>query len=177
MKIKVGLLFLVIAVVFVYLVFTGGYLKKSGVGPSAKKIQSEAIIKAFNELDLLDYSGKNFTLQDNPLTKQDKIVVHLWASWCGPCVNEVPELVEYSKKNTGIKFVIVSLDDFKEDIDKFLKSFPEFNNKNHIQIWDTQKSIANLLQADRLPMSVLIDPNSDEPRVIKAVVDWKTVNF
>ena len=177
MKIKVGIIFIVIAAVFVFLVFKGGYFKKSDGRPPTQQLESATIIETINGLELWNYQGNKFSLKDSPLAKQDKIVVHLWASWCGPCVNEVPELVEYSKKKSDVKFVIVSLDDYKEDIEKFLKSFPEFNNKSYVQIWDTQKSIANLLQADRLPMSVLIDPASDEPRIIKAVVNWKTINF
>jgi thiol-disulfide isomerase/thioredoxin len=179
MKLKITVLFVLIAGVFLYLVFKGGYLGGSTKSaPIADQRPSgQALVEQISKMNLRNYGGDKFDLDVVNTQKSEKVVIHLWASWCGPCVNEVPELVEFSKNRKDIKFIIVSLDDYKEDIEKFLKSFPEFDSKNYIQIWDVEKSVSNLLNADRLPMSVLIDKNKAEPQFIKAVVNWKTLNF
>lgn len=66
---------------------------------------------------LTDVDGKPQTLA---AFKGQKVVVNFWASWCGPCVQEMPELVklshEYAKK--GIRFVGIGVDS-----DKNVKAF------------------------------------------------------
>lgn len=51
-------------------------------------------------------------------------VVNFWATWCKPCVAELPELekLHIEKKNNKVKVLLVSMD-FKEELDKKLKAF------------------------------------------------------
>ncbi|KGR93746.1 TlpA family protein disulfide reductase [Burkholderia sp. ABCPW 111] len=57
--------------------------------------------------------------------KGQKVVVNFWASWCGPCVEEMPELVklsqEYEKK--GVRFVGIGVDS-EQNVKNFLKKVP-----------------------------------------------------
>src|SRR5215469_3917553 len=63
--------------------------------------------------------------QSLAIYKGRPIVVNFWASWCGPCVEEMPELSalqrEYAKK--GIQFVGVGVDS-AANIKTFLKKVP-----------------------------------------------------
>ncbi|MEX3557249.1 MAG: TlpA disulfide reductase family protein [Burkholderia sp.] len=54
--------------------------------------------------------------------KGQKVVVNFWASWCGPCVQEMSELVQLSHeyKNRGIHFLGVAVDSDK-NVQAFLK--------------------------------------------------------
>jgi peroxiredoxin len=58
-----------------------------------------------NDVKLADYRGK-------------VILLNVWATWCGPCQAEIPELVEaYNKyKDQGVVIVGVSLDDTAETL-------------------------------------------------------------
>ena len=53
------------------------------------------------------------------------LLVNLWASWCGPCVSELPELVTMHRMYRGRHFqlVTISLDDLakQDDAVKILK--------------------------------------------------------
>ncbi len=179
MKLKISIAFALVAAGFLYLVFKGGYFSTRPVviQKTERGMTGAAILEQISAFDLRDYKGNKLNLKKEELLGADKAIVHLWASWCGPCVNEVPELIEYSKKNPKVKFVIVSLDDYKEDIGKFLISFPEFDSQNYVRVWDINKSISALLKADRLPMTLLIEKDKLEPRVIAAAANWKNLGF
>lgn len=178
MKLKISLIFIVLASVFVFLVFKGGYFAGGFGSPAVESkgvaLTSQLVLDKIYNSEMRDYTGNKFKVDKSSLHAQQDVIVHLWASWCGPCVNEVPELIEFSKTNPEVKFVIISLDEYQDDISKFLKSFPEFNNKNYIQVWDGDNNFAKFLNADRLPMSVILKKNNNEPLVVKSVVDWKT---
>ena len=51
--------------------------------------------------------GEPFKFSD---TKGSVVLVNLWAIWCGPCREEMPELVKMQEKYRGKKFQIVGLD-------------------------------------------------------------------
>jgi thiol-disulfide isomerase/thioredoxin len=58
-------------------------------------------------------------------------VVIFFASWCKPCIKEIPEFLSFTKevKNSKIKLVFVSLD-FKNNQENLLVIINEFNLKN-----------------------------------------------
>lgn len=176
MKLKITVIFLLLSATFIYFVFKGKYFSVNqgpDVTVSKDALTAEAVFNKFQGSDLRDYKGNKISIDKAALQGHQSVIIHLWASWCGPCVNEVPELIEYSKKNPDVKFIIVSLDDLQDDIAKFLKSFPEFDSEKFIKIWDGPSSISKYLDADRLPMSVIIRKDKNEPQFIKSVVDWK----
>lgn len=181
MKLKISLIFVVLASVFVFFVFKGGYLNVGSDKPALErtdgKLSSESVLNTIYKADLRDYTGNKFKVDKTALHDQQDVIVHLWASWCGPCVNEVPELIEFSVKHPEVKFVIVSLDEYQDDIAKFMKSFPQFNTDRYIRVWDGDNTFAKFLNADRLPMSVILKKNNNEPVVVKSVVDWKTLKL
>lgn len=63
-------------------------------------------------------------------------VVNFWATWCGPCVKELPQFTKLSEQLTGkpVKILLVSLD-FKEAYPKKLVSFIEKKKLQHEVVW------------------------------------------
>lgn len=62
-------------------------------------------------------------------TSDTLYIVNFWATWCKPCVAELPdfEKVNQEFKSLKVKILLVSMD-FVEDIDKKLKPFLQKNN-------------------------------------------------
>lgn len=180
MKLKLGLVFLVLAGLFVYYVFKGNYFSfapEAPVAPPGSVLTSEEIRRQLYAADLKDYRGQAVRIAPGTLEQAPHVIVHLWASWCGPCVNEVPELIEFSHRHPEVKLVVVSLDEGTAEIAKFLKSFPAFDSEKYIRVWDDGNAIAKLLQADRLPMSAILRHDRPEPQIVRAVVDWKSLQL
>jgi thiol-disulfide isomerase/thioredoxin len=87
--------------------------------PEKKKINYPPAPSAIMQADVKNLDGTNFKLQD----KKGKVVlVNLWATWCGPCIGEMPHLVEMQEKYRDKGFEIIGLntdDESKADIEAF----------------------------------------------------------
>lgn len=67
---------------------------------------------------------------------KEPIIVNFWATWCGPCVREIPwfEKELYAEGAPKAKLVLVSLD-FQEDVQANLKAFVKKNNYRSQVVW------------------------------------------
>ncbi len=188
MRTKITFLFLVVAIALVFAIFKKDFFSyqsnQNNSEIEGKEFSKKDILGYLYSQELLSYEEKPLVIDRKLLDSADVINIHFWASWCAPCVNEVPELIEFAKrvslkneKNLKVLFLTVSLDEDSEELNKFLKSFPEFNKNPFIRIWDKNKSFSKLVNADRLPMTIILNKNIPEPRVVRGVVEWKSINF
>lgn len=63
-------------------------------------------------------------------------IVNFWATWCGPCVKELPEFEKLRKAYEGkpVKIILVSLD-FKEEYEKRIPWFIKKKELKHEVVW------------------------------------------
>ena len=183
MSSKLNVIFLFVALVVVAIVFNFDRLKELGNNSQAAEAKAEkfedkkiAIQKFFNEQKWYNYNSATSNVDLVNLGTTKIVYLHFWASWCAPCLNEIPELIDFAKKNIDkAQFVLVSLDETQVELDKFLKSFPELKGPEFVKIWDYDKKISRKLNVDRLPMTSILKPADDSVQHIKSVVNWKSL--
>jgi len=94
---------------------------------------------------LADYSGK-------------VLIVNLWATWCGPCRQEIPHLIEIAKeyKSKGVEVIGLTKED-PENQPETVKQFSELLNINYPIGWIDEETQSGLMR-DRaaIPQAYII---------------------
>jgi cytochrome c biogenesis protein CcmG/thiol:disulfide interchange protein DsbE len=103
------------------------------------------------ELELLDRSG---TLSDSDL-RGGPVVLNFWASWCAPCLEEMPLFEEKWRayEDEGLTFVGVVFEDTRASALDFVQA----NDITYPIVWDPDKTLGGALGVDPLPETFFID--------------------
>lgn len=104
------------------------------------------------------------------------IILNFWASWCSPCIEEVPSLIELTKKNNHVIVLAVSGDKNKEEIMAFIKSFPEFNKEPFYQVWDDNEKWLKSFHIIKLPESFIFNSKGEMVKRISGTINWNTAD-
>lgn len=107
--------------------------------------------------EMPDPNGKMVQLSDY-IGKDKLVLIDFWASWCGPCVREMPELVDLYKqyKSKGFEIVGVSLDRnadaWKDAIKRLNITWPQMSD---LKGWGNEG--AQMYAVNSIPCTILVD--------------------
>jgi peroxiredoxin len=107
------------------------------------------------EISLPSPEGKEIALSS---LKGKLVLIDFWASWCGPCRKEMPNVIKiYSKfKNKGFEIYGVSLDQDKEKwMEAITKDGINWPQVSDLKYWDNVA--ARIYNVQGIPYTVLID--------------------
>ncbi|WP_165042491.1 TlpA disulfide reductase family protein [Dysgonomonas sp. ZJ709] len=117
---------------------------------------ADVLNQPYKDVQLTDQNGKSVALSTY-VGKGKVVFLDFWASWCGPCMQEVPHLVQaYAKyKSKGFEIVGISLDEDKAAWTNAVKT----NNMSWTQLIDADKSAAETYGISAIPYTLLVDGN------------------
>lgn len=109
---------------------------------------------------LFDSSFKDFKWQMQPVSqwKGKPMVVYFWATWCKPCVKEVPELIKLYDEYRGRDVVVLGIAvDNADKVEAFMKernvNYPVLVGGN--EAIDLSKKLGN--KVGGLPFTIIVD--------------------
>ena len=120
---------------------------------------------------LPDFTLKNPAGQELQLAslKGKPLLINLWATWCAPCVAELPQLDKIAADMPGLKVLTVNQD--MEKLDKvapFLSSHGAAPGTTRLEPWlNPDNSLTFQFGADTLPATILYDAAGREV--------WRTI--
>jgi len=107
---------------------------------------------------LSDYKGK-------------VILVNIWATWCAPCIAEMPMLDALQAAKSGENFEVVTI-----SLDRTSEEAAQWFNKNgieHLPLWhDGTYDVSGKLALPGLPTSIFYNRQGREIARIPGEVDW-----
>jgi thiol-disulfide isomerase/thioredoxin len=134
-----------------------GYAKKSA-RPAKRGAAADAPAPADVGSTMPAYQATTLDGAPFDLAKERSKVVFLnvWATWCGPCRFEIPELEKMHTKYAGRGFEVVGVS-VDENGAEAVKPFVKEQSVGYPMVLDPSGKIANILQTTVLPTSVVID--------------------
>lgn len=132
----------------------GAFLKNK-----LKNIEESSIDTNAKNFETLDYNNQIFSLDD--LKGKNIVLLDFWASWCVPCLQELPSLRNINKtySEKGLKIVSVSQDQKADAWQKMVKK-EQMDKWINILLHDhNRKIVLDKFGVQAIPVKVLIDKN------------------
>ena len=169
-----GLLKIAIMVLAFAVVLTGAYLlynrlsgqvQLGGIATVAHTTASQDAAGEGTETQAEVEPAPDFTVYDregNAVTLTDfrgkPVILNFWASWCGPCVSEMPDLQDaYDTYGEQIHFVLVNLTDGNQETVESATKFLDEKGYTFPVYFDTDIDAAAAYGVNAVPMTIFLD--------------------
>ena len=96
-------------------------------------------VKAQDLITFQNFDELNVYIQNN---SEKPLVINFWATWCAPCVKELPYFQKLHEENPNVKVITVSLD-FEKQVEGKLKPFLKKKNYTFITTYMADKKFNN----------------------------------
>lgn len=159
---------------------------------TGKKQKTDAEISEINSFSKIEKNVvPNFVLADlkGDMVEFDKefkgkvVLLNFWATWCPPCIKEIPELIKLHKKykSEGFSVVGITVDEIlREEIEQFVQKnsmdFPILGNIKSQESFNVGYAIAEAagIRFTGIPTTYLIDRNG---KIVKSYIGPRSEEF
>ena len=119
----------------------------------------EGISRPAPDFSLVSLDGENIRLSD---LRGTPVLLNFWATWCDPCLSEMP-LLEEASQRYGDKLLVLGINqgDRLSDIEKFIAE----EELSYVILLDTDEAVGEAYDLHGYPTSVFIDARG----VIRAI--------
>jgi thiol-disulfide isomerase/thioredoxin len=151
----------------VALVVVGAIFVRS-LSPPPSPTGSLAFLSAAPSLPIYDRAGK---MVDLTKEKGRLVIIHFWATWCPPCVEEVPALSKFWEKYRGRDDILL----YTISVDKDWKTIDDFSKKNPnaLPIYrDPNASTAQRFGSTQYPETYIANKSGRVIYRVQGAIEW-----
>ena len=132
--------------------------------------------------DIAVYTAKD--LMERVSGPDSFYIVNFWATWCGPCVRELPEFEKMRTYYEGkpVKILLVSTD-FREDYPKKLQSFIRKRRLRHEVVWLNETNANEFIPrieaawSGSIPATLLLYPRNQYRNFFEGMVSARQLTL
>ena len=113
--------------------------------------------------------GNSYDLSANNLNS-DVTIINFWASWCLPCVQEIPSLNNLKEqfKDSSLKIIAINYGENKKKINQFMDN----HKMNFVVLLDENMFSENFFKIIGLPTSFIINKNGKITHEVIGEIEW-----
>ena len=139
--------------------------------------ESAEVVKELPNFKFKDEFSKK-DVEVRGLLGKSKIVVHFWGTWCAPCEEELPGLIDTAKKTTETTYLILAITDTWDNVRKFLgkKGLTGFSSNIHFGV-DVDSVSLSRFGTLKVPETFIFDNNGKLHKKLVGPQDWSVKNF
>jgi thiol-disulfide isomerase/thioredoxin len=126
-------------------------------------------------IDVVTFKDANGKAVDFTQYRGKIVMVNMWATWCPPCVRELPAIERFKAKFDKNQFTIlpISIDiDGKEQVGPFLKSLGMESFQTY---YDPQQALSDVFPLDTIPATFILNKQGELIAFVRTFVDWDDV--
>ena len=139
-----------------------------------KNIVIHKDLKVYDNVIFLDKNDKKINIKE---FNGNLLLLNFWATWCGPCKEEMPSLdrLQLNQNLSNLKIFAINISqESKKKVDSF---FEDLNIKNFDPYFDAPTTLAKTFTLRGVPTSILIDKNGKEFARIMGSIDFNDQIF
>ena len=134
---KVLIFLTIFSFVFGYSVYEA--MKLENLFSDKSSLSTGTVVKELPSVKFYDFQTNKVVNLASYVEQGKNLVIHFWATWCGPCEKEFPDLLELTKlvsENEDVLFVFVAVNDEDKKVKKFLKKLKILPSRNILLLKD-----------------------------------------
>ena len=172
-----GFIFVILGVIYFggWQAEVAGFLQRgvllTGIMNPDQQLSIEDIQTASYDLSLVTLDGQKLQPED----LNNKVVfLNIWATWCAPCVAEMPGIhkLYQSVNKEDIVFVMISVDDNIEKLERFME-----RKKYTFPIYLPNASLPEVYQTRSIPTTFVISPKGKIVFKEEGMANYNTADF
>jgi len=123
------------------------------------------------DLQFTDATGKPLTLASY---RGSGLIVNVWATWCGPCVAELPTMAAISQTLAKAKILVLPISIDMEGAKAVGPFYASHGIKNLPILLDPSGDATDVLNTDGIPITIIVNPQGQLVGRLEGSANWNS---